>query len=268
VTADFRLRWRHDLLVPTQADGRPFIVDSWLVDNGRVRAFDRHVRRFADSCWSVAAVSEQDVTAFMTAVAARIPTAGRWFPRVELVDGRLEAWIRPAPQRGEHVRLWVYEGRDRRTAPTVKGPDLEHLLDLRSLAIEYGADEAAIRSPLGYLLEGSTTSLMWWRGDTLCTPAATTQLLSGVTSSLLTRLALADGFAVQAESVTPEELSGLETWTVNALHGIRPVTAWVGADSVPGPVTRARHWQDRLEAVATATPTLSLARSPQQAGTS
>jgi len=135
------------------------------------------------------------------------------------------------------------------------------------LLVRIRADEAVIRSSLGYLLEGSTTSLMWWRGDTLCTPAATTQLLPGVTSALLAQWALADGFAVQAESVTPEELSGLETWTVNALHGIRPVTAWVGADSVPGPATRARHWQDRLEALATATPTLSRTGSSQQAGT-
>ncbi|HEY0495510.1 MAG TPA: aminotransferase class IV [Kutzneria sp.] len=267
MTDAFRLRWQHGTLVPTPADGRPTVIDSWLVEDGRVRAFERHVHRFAGSCGSVAGVSEQDVAAFMTAVAARIPTDGRWFPRVELVAGRLEAWIRPAPQRGDHVRLWVYEGHDRRTAPTVKGPDLEHLLDLRSLAIEYGADEAVIRSPRGHLLEGSTTSLMWWRDNTLCTPAATTQLLPSVTGSLLAQWARADGFAVQAESATPSELSGLEVWTVNALHGVRPVTAWVNADSVPGPATRARQWQDRLDAAATGAPTLSHAGSSQQGGT-
>jgi branched-subunit amino acid aminotransferase/4-amino-4-deoxychorismate lyase len=264
VTGDFRLRWQHDTLVPTTVDGRPFVVDSWLVDDGRVRAFERHVRRFADSCACMAGLSEQDVTAFMTAVAARIPTDGRWFPRVELIDGRLEAWIRPAPQRGERVRLWIYEGRDRRTVPTVKGPDLDHLLDLRSLAITYGADEAVIRSPRGDLLEGSTTSLMWWRDNTLCTPAGMTQLLPSVTSSLLVQWARADGFAVQAESVTPAELNGLEVWAVNALHGVRPVTAWVNADSVPGPATRARQWQARLDAAATTAPTLSRAGSSQQ----
>jgi hypothetical protein len=62
--------------------------------------------------------------------------------------------------------------------------------------------------------------------------------------------------------VTPAELNGLEVWTVNALHGVRPVVAWVNADSVPGPGTRAPQWQARLDAAAT--PTLSRAGSSQQ----
>jgi hypothetical protein len=37
------------------------------------------------------------------------------------------------------------------------------------------------------------------------------------------------GTPVAFESRTPAELAGLEVWAVNALHGIRPVTGWVGA---------------------------------------
>ena len=73
------------------------------------------------------------------------------------------------------------------------------------------------------MLEGGTTSLLWWREGTLCAPPPRAPVLPGITRSLL----LAHAAAVAFENVTPADLAGLEVWAVNALYGIRPVTAWL-----------------------------------------
>ncbi len=190
----------------------------------------------------------------MRAVAAQLPAEGRWFPRAELIPAgpgvppRLQLWIRPAPAPGRTVRLWLSGAPDTRTHPRVKGPDLGWLMVQREAAVTAGADEAMLLSPAGRILEGSTTSILFWRNDTICMPSE--DVLPSVTRSLLVQEADATGVPVAVTSATPAELSGLEVWAVNALHGIRPVTAWVGTDIEPGPVRRAAHWQRWLDTLA------------------
>ncbi|MEU6353979.1 aminotransferase class IV, partial [Streptomyces sp. NPDC047072] len=40
-----------------------------------------------------------------------------------------------------------------------------------------------------------------------------------------------------------------EVWLVNALHGIRPVTAWTGGPTKAGPATRATKWRGWLDEI-------------------
>ncbi|MFD4669580.1 aminotransferase class IV [Lentzea sp. NPDC058450] len=236
----------------TEADdsGVVRVIDSWLVEDGRVRGLGLHFRRFADACRRFAecsaphlpwtSFSPPPTDAFLQAVAEAIPAQGRWFPRVELVDigsrKRLRLWLRPAPPRTKTVRLWT-SGPDRRSNPTIKGVDLDHLASLRATAIAAGADEALILSPNGHVLEGSTTSIVWWRGDTLCGPPLDA-VLPGVTRALLGPIA--------EELATPADLASVPVWTVNALHGIRPVTAGLGAEP---DLRLAQRWQDALVSV-------------------
>lgn len=162
--------WWDDGWSPSHAIGTVRIVDSWLVDEGRVRGFSRHAERFAKACSRFAGPGTDR---FLRAVAESLPARGRWFPRVELVETgsrtRLRLWLRPAPPRTTTVRLWD-SGPDRRSLPMVKGFDLDHLAALRAAAIAAGADEALLLSAEGHVLEGSATSILWWRGDTLCGP--------------------------------------------------------------------------------------------------
>ncbi|MGH3165771.1 MAG: chorismate-binding protein, partial [Trebonia sp.] len=62
----------------------PTIVDSWLVDDGKILGFDAHVRRFAAACGDLFGMEEEQVREFMRAAAGRVPARGRWFPRAEL----------------------------------------------------------------------------------------------------------------------------------------------------------------------------------------
>jgi hypothetical protein len=217
----------------------PVVADSWLVADGAVRALERHERRFADAAGPV--------PGFLEAVRLALPRTGRWFPRIELSDG-LYLWLREAPALGSSARLWVDPEPDRRFRPSVKGADLELLGRLRVRAHEHGADEPVLLDRAGRVLEGASTSLLWWRGDVLCLPPAAGRL-DGVTSQLLVEGVRAAGGQVRFEAVRPVELAGLEVWAVNALHGLRPVSGW--ADGMPvGDALRAGAWSRYLDAAA------------------
>ena len=107
-------------------------ADSWLVDDGRVRAVERHWARFGATCREHGV--EPDALAELRADVARaVPPRGRWFPRVELrADGELAVQVRPAPAREPTVVAWVADVADPRRDPRRKGPDLERLAALPS----------------------------------------------------------------------------------------------------------------------------------------
>jgi branched-subunit amino acid aminotransferase/4-amino-4-deoxychorismate lyase len=191
------------------------IVDSWLVTDGRGRAVDAHLRRFARACAGLYGVRAGE---FACAALARVPARGRWFPRLELaVTHDLVLWLRPAPPLGDAVRLWLPPEPDQRVLPGVKGPDLPYLTRLREAA---AGDEPLLVSADGYVLEGATTSLLWWRGNTLCAPPPEL-VLPSVTRALLLDAATARGIPVRFDLATPAELRPLRVWAVNALHGVR-----------------------------------------------
>lgn len=238
---------------PAGAAGRVLVADSWLVDEGRVRGLDRHAGRFGSACPRFSGPPADTTDRFLRAVAASLPARGRWFPRVELVatgpGTRLRMWLRPAPPRTATVRLWTAAGPDRRRLPTVKGADLDHLAALRAAAVAAGADEALLVSPEGHVLEGATTSVVWWRDGTLCGPPPGPRLLPGITRALLGELVGTAGHQVVTEQATAAELAGVPVWTLNALHGIRPVTEGLGRFQDTD-VATAEHWQSRLAALA------------------
>jgi branched-subunit amino acid aminotransferase/4-amino-4-deoxychorismate lyase len=253
VTAGTRLRWtgatgRFETAVEP---GQLRVADSWLVAEGQQRAFAAHERRFSAACAELFGIETGQTREFMYAAAARLPARGRWFPRAELVlvsgTPRLQLWIRPAPPPGRTVRLWLPPVPDTRTCPRVKGPDLDWLARQRAAAMAAGADEAVLLSRAGRVLEGATTSILWWRGDELCAPPEDGGVLPGITRLVLFDLAAAIGVPIVSSSPRPAELAGLEVWAVNALHGIRPVTGWVGADIEPGLARRAGRWQRYLD---------------------
>jgi branched-subunit amino acid aminotransferase/4-amino-4-deoxychorismate lyase len=185
-----RLRWTGDGFVPCPDQGDVRIVDSWLVTDGRARAVDAHLRRFCTSCVALYQVRAEG---FARAALARIPVTGRWFPRLELAaSGDGKNWLQP---------------------------DLPYLASLRDAA---DGAEPLLVSAAGHVLEGATTSLLWWRGNTLCAPPASAPILPSVTRALLLDTAAARGIPVRFDLATPDELRALPSWAVNALHGVRP----------------------------------------------
>ncbi len=253
-----RLSWvaADRALVPAGAASTPTVIDSWLVEDGRTRALAAHARRFATSCERMSDLPAETCLQFVDAAARHVPHTGRWFPRVELnlVGGRphLHLWLRVAPSRGDTVRVWISPQPDQRVHPSIKGMDLSYLSELRAAAVAAGADEALIVGADGRVREGSTTSILWWRGESLCLPPASVDILPSITRTAVLELAGRHAVPVAYERPRPADLAGLQVWMINALHGIRPVRGWVGTSMTAGaPSDRAARWQALLQAQAT-----------------
>ncbi|EFC85486.1 aminotransferase class IV [Parafrankia sp. EUN1f] len=245
-----------------EAGTKLLAADSWLVSEGRARTLDRHRERFLAACRASrrgTAEADEDIAFFWTAAITQIPRGGSWFPRIELVDlaghRRLRVRIRPAPPLGTGVRVWGAPVPDPRTRPRVKGPDLDRLADLRRAAGDQGADEALLATRSGLIVEAATSSICWWEGDALCVPDLRFRALPGITIGLVLERARRIGLEIRPSRRRVEELAGREVWLLNALHGIRPVTSWVGTALEAGPAVRSEQWQRWLTGLVQALPT-------------
>jgi branched-subunit amino acid aminotransferase/4-amino-4-deoxychorismate lyase len=228
------------------------VADSWLVTDGTVLALDLHRSRWGTSI-PRGRYLQLDPGAFWDAALAAIPREGAWFPRFELrtqlFRPQLLLRMREAPELKRSVVLATHVGRDPRTAARFKGPDLEAMTRLRTHAQKRGADEAVLLSPDGFVSDGSTSSIAWWRGDAICVPAEDIERVDGVTLRSVLGLATALGIDVLYESVTPAELDGLEVWSLNSLHGIRIVTSWIDGPATAEQPGRLATWRARLDAL-------------------
>jgi branched-subunit amino acid aminotransferase/4-amino-4-deoxychorismate lyase len=157
--------------------------------------------------------------------------------------------VRPAPERALGVALATHEGADPRSAPTIKGPDLDALAAVRAAASSRGADDVVLLAPDGSVAETTTANLAWWRGDALCVPDPAIPQLPGVTVGTLVVLATALGIEVRHERSAPGDLDGFEIWALNSLHGIRIVTAWTGGPAPAAEPGRLATWRRRLDAL-------------------
>jgi branched-subunit amino acid aminotransferase/4-amino-4-deoxychorismate lyase len=227
------------------------VADSFLVANGKVRGIELHRERFVRSCAAVGV----SAAGFWDDQIKRLPAFGRWFPRFELrMSSELAVQLRPAPPIGGRLRVAVHHGPDPRTAPRVKGPDLELLGKLKESA-PYRADEILLLDQYGTVLEAAYSAVAWWEDDTLCFPPSDRPLLPSVTAQLLRRIATDRGVEISEHPITPADLENTtEAWLLNALHGIRPIHAWSDSAIDPLPNSHSTAWQSHLESQATHLP--------------
>ncbi|MFF1632965.1 aminotransferase class IV [Leifsonia sp. NPDC058248] len=227
-------------------------ADSFLVAGGSVLAIGLHRTRFIESAIERGFDGRAELEAFWEAGLAAIPRGGDWFPRFESVTvrdaPRLRFRLRTAPERTGPIVV-ATAATDPRRAPHVKGPDLEALSRLRQEAQHAGAQEAVILDS-GRVSDGSTTALLWWRGNTLYAPPLVLPRVDSVAARTVRGVAAALGVPVDEEAVAPAELEGCVLWAVNALHGIRAVTAWVDGPSLAQDPARTAAWRSRLQALA------------------
>ncbi|WP_083587065.1 aminotransferase class IV [Agrococcus sp. Marseille-P2731] len=220
-------------------------ADSWLVDDGRVLALERHHRRFADAV-AAAGGDGHDALVAAAAAAQHVPALGRWSPRLDLAPDGIRLRIRTPPAPSMRVTA-VTAGRDPRTLPQRKGPDLVALAALQAEEVaRIGLEAEPIITVGGLVAEGTWSALLWWRGDVLCVPAGSVPLLPSVTAAVLIEIAASEGIEVREERATPAELEGCEVWLANALRGIRAVTSWIDGPRLALP-TRAEQWQRELD---------------------
>jgi branched-subunit amino acid aminotransferase/4-amino-4-deoxychorismate lyase len=219
------------------------VADSWLVENGSARSLSAHFERFTKWVQALDSGCTEQLPAFFDAVVERIPSSGRWFPRIEF-HGEAESpnhlflRLREAPEQLGEVVLWTLPEPDPRLNPTVKGPDLSLGMQMRRNAIMHGADEAVILDAAGFVLEGALSSLVWWRDDVLFSSADSLPWLPSITREEVFAIATQMGFATRTESARPADLVGLEIWALSSLQGIRPVSSWI---NLGGPVGKPLH---------------------------
>jgi branched-subunit amino acid aminotransferase/4-amino-4-deoxychorismate lyase len=238
-----RFRWNGSELVDVSAAPvMPlYVADSFLLTDGLVVDYPRHLGRFAR--WADEQGLVRPVDDFLSAVTAALPRTGAWFPRIDLTErGELELHVRPAPTLHETIVL-ANGASDPRTEPRIKGPDIPALEVLRTTAREGGADEAIILDPQGRIVDGATTCLVWFRGTTMLTPPAEATRLDSTTVAAVSHIAQANGFELGTEWASPADLAGLTVWALNALHGIRSVTRWVGGPELAENDVMRRQWR-------------------------
>lgn len=212
-------------------------ADSALMQSGHIRGYERHRDRFSRTVTEVFAEQGRplpDLEAFFLAAGDALAEYGDGFPRFELcpaADGpHLALRLRPAPRVTAAVSLRTAAA-DPRVTPARKGPNIAAM---STLGTALGA-EPVILDPLGGVVEGGTTSLLWWRGDVL-TAVENQQRVRSVAERLTLSVADLLGIETALGTATPEELLGRETWAVNALHGIRPVDSFDGTPALePNP---------------------------------
>ncbi|MFM6967001.1 MAG: aminotransferase class IV, partial [Rhodoluna sp.] len=149
------------------------VADSWLVEDGKVRSLRAHFDRFGSRVSMISPSCTESLEPFFAAVLTQTPAVGRWFPRIEFhaeaeSPHHLYLRLREAPEQLGEIKLWTLPESDPREQPTVKGPDLSLGMQMRRNAKMHGADEAVILDESGFILEGALSSIVWWRGDVLC----------------------------------------------------------------------------------------------------
>lgn len=213
-----------------------------------VRGFSLHLERFRASVAEVFSTGPGDewwdrvFEPFLREAPERIARGGEGFPRLEARTAGigtagaadrgtapvLDVRIRPLPPLGTEIALRSASGAPL-ASPRVKGPNISSLARLNR---ELGA-EALLLDAEGRVREGATTSLLWWQGDVLCM-AASHDRVASVTERLLLRLAEQGGVEIRGCAATPAEIARHEAWAVNALHGIRTVSA-IDGEALPEP---------------------------------
>jgi aminodeoxychorismate lyase len=73
-----------------------------------------------------------------------------------------------------------------------------------------GADEALLLNSDGYVVEGSTSNLLWIRGETICTPPLPSGILPGVTRAVVLEICGKSGIAVREVNIKPKELHKMD----------------------------------------------------------
>ncbi|QIM16652.1 aminotransferase class IV [Leucobacter insecticola] len=207
-----------------------------------VRGWDRHLARFLTG---VCAVTEsQSADGFLADAVSRIQEYGEGFPRLELWGGagqdpEFALSLRPLPELGTQLEMRSFSGFTLESRAR-KGPNIARLAELNR---ELGA-EALLTDAEGYALEGATTSLVWWdpTDQEGYVVEARRHRVASVTEQLLTH-----EFAIAPSRISPADLTQCEVWAVNALHGIRVVTAIDGVPTQHPQEARLKWFREALD---------------------
>lgn len=225
------------------------VADSFLVDEGKIIALEKHLQRFRNSVENFTEVDTHKLDKFEQTLPSMLPREGSWFPRIEAVKTKkgtaLRYRQRPSPKRGGEIVV-SRAPRDPRKSPSIKGPDLAELMSLRRDVAKLGADEAIITTDQDLLVEGAYSSLaVWLSGSNELTmiPDHTVHL-PGVTEAVIQELAEMQGVLVKKMDLFVSDLKDAEVWILSSLHGIRVAKTFIDGPQLNIVNGRRELWQN------------------------
>jgi len=121
---------------------------------------------------------------------------------------------------------------------------------LARLELATGSDEALLLDSAGAVAEGAASNLFFVDDGTLKTPSAGSDLLPGVTRSVVLDIADREPFPVEEGRYDPETVRRAdEAFLTNTTWEVRPVTTIDGRSLETGPITRLlmRLFRERVE---------------------
>jgi 4-amino-4-deoxychorismate lyase len=238
-------------LSATRGDG---IFEALSATGGRAHAVDHHLRRFASSAAKLD-LPAPDPAAWLAAIEAvlaeldDVPEAIVKTVMTRGIEGDPDArptgWVYawPAPDysvartRGIAVVMLDrgYRHDVEQTAPwLLAGAKTLSYAVNRSVvreAARRGADDVIFVSSDGFVLEGPTSSVLFWRGNSLLTPGTGLGILDGTTQGDLFEWARGRGMQTGFELLTPAELVKADAlWLVSSGRQAAPIRAVDGVE--------------------------------------
>jgi len=108
----------------------------------------------------------------------------------------------------------------------------------RSRVVPFRADEALLFAQGGVLAEGCVTSVFFWLGEVLCTPALDVGILPGIGRARVIELARGRKIEVREGHFTRPEIEGLPVFLANAVRGVMETAVHGDWRSTPDDRTR------------------------------
>lgn len=222
----------------------PDLADSFRARFNTVRAFQLHRHRFFEDLALLDPSSDIDPDAVCAAISRELVTIPESFPRIDVVNGELWLRIRPLPLLT--TSLNVFTAKRTLEKQHVKGPNIS---EYAAMNAQHGG-ETILVDDLEFVVEGATTSILWWHTgdrDAAVHTVASSNRVPSTTEQTLVRIAEHQGTTVRQASVQPSELARAEVWAVNALHGIRTVTSIDGQPTREPDTERLRVFREAFD---------------------
>jgi branched-subunit amino acid aminotransferase/4-amino-4-deoxychorismate lyase len=190
------------------------LFETIRVRGGAIPFLERHVKRLTASSQALGRTGpapgvEQRILAHAAAgeIVVRLALGAR--------GERIET--RPVPEPGP-MRI-VFSGTRYEPYPH-KTTDRAVFDRARGRVVPYRADEVILLTGDGFLAEGCVTSVFFWLGQELCTPALDIGILPSIGRARVLELACALGLPVREGRFTRGEVEGLPLFLVNSVRGV------------------------------------------------
>jgi para-aminobenzoate synthetase/4-amino-4-deoxychorismate lyase len=192
----------------------PGLFETIRVREGRAPFLAQHVARLMTSC---AVTGRQPPAPGIEDRVSSHRAAGDIIVRLTMDDRGERIETRPVPP-SEPMRI-VFSG-TKHEVYVHKSTHRDVFDRARSRVVPFRADEAILLTGEGFLAEGCVTSVFFWQGSTLCTPALELGILPGIGRARVLELARERKITLEEGKYSRSMVEGLPLFLVNSVRGV------------------------------------------------